>query len=231
MSTAAPVHLLTGAGSGIGREVAKRLDAREHRLVLLARDEQRAADLAARFPRATTIAQDLADPAGLALPELERLDSLVHAAGVVDLVPVAEQPYETLREHVDVNLVAPAVLTRLALPALRRARGTVVFVNSTSGLQANATWSAYNASKFGVRGFADALRAEEAEHGVRVTSVFPSRTATRMQEQVHRKEGRDYDPDRFIDPGVLADLVLHAIDLPHGQTIPDVTMRPQPGGA
>ncbi len=226
------VHLVTGAGSGIGAELARRLHERGDRLVLAARTEARATELADRFPGAQTFAADLADPATLEVPEVERLDSVLHVAGVVDLTPVSELPYEQLREHVDVNLVAPAVLTRLTLPAVRRVRGTYVFVNSSAGLVANPSWSAYAASKFGLRGFADALRGEEIEHGVRVTTVFPSRTATPMQEKVHEQEGRTYDASRWIDPAAVADTILHVLDLPEGATIPEVTIRPlQPFGS
>jgi NADP-dependent 3-hydroxy acid dehydrogenase YdfG len=225
-------HLLTGAGSGIGAALAERLHARGDALVLAARSTERADELADRFPGASTFVADLADPASLRLPELERLDSLHHVAGVVDLATVAEQDDARLREQVDVNLVAPAVLTRLALPALRRAGGLVVFVGSTAGLTANPSWSAYAATKFGLRGFADALRGEEAAagHGVRVTSVFPGRTATPMQAKVHQQEGKDYDPARFVDPGTVADTVLHVLDLPRDATISEVVVRPGPGG-
>lgn len=219
-------HLITGAGSGIGAAVADKLSARGDRLVLLARTPDRAAELADRYADAQTFVADLADPAALQVPDLDRLDSVLHIAGVVDLGPVADQPVEELREQIDVNLVAPAVLTRLLLPAVRRARGTVVFVNSSAGLVASPTWSAYAASKFGLRGFADSLRAEEVEHGVRVSTVFPSRTATPMQEKVHEQEGRSYDPAKWIDPAVVADTILHVLDLPDGVTIPEVTVRP-----
>ena len=220
------VHLITGAGSGIGAAVAERLHARGDLLVLVARSEARATQLADRYPGAQTFAADLADPTAIRVPELDRLDSVLHVAGAVDLAPVADQPAAQLREQIDVNLVAPAVLTRLTLPAVRRGRGTYVFVNSSAGLTANASWSAYAASKFGLRGFADALRAEEIEHGVRVTTVFPSRTATPMQEKVHEQEGRTYDASQWIDPTVVADTMLHVLDLPPGATIPEVTIRP-----
>ena len=66
----------------------------------------------------------------------------MHAAGVVDLGRVAWLTAGQWREQLDVNLLAPAELTRLALPALRAARGTVVFVNSGAGLRANPEWAA-----------------------------------------------------------------------------------------
>jgi short-subunit dehydrogenase len=225
-----PTHLITGAGSGIGAAAARRLHDRGDRLILLARSEERAAQLGEDFPGASTLAADLADPAGLervltmaTLPEA--LDSVLHVAGAVELSAVAALPVGQLREQLDVNLVAPAVLTRACLPALRRAQGTVVFVNSTSGLRANPAWAAYAASKFGLRGFADALRAEEAEHGVRVTSVFPSRTATPMQEKVHDQEGKEYDASDWITPDTVADAIVHVLDVPPEATIPELVVK------
>ena len=223
-------HLLTGAGSGIGAALAQRLDDRGDRLVLVARSEERATELTSHYPGAATVVADLADPTGLekALAEAElpdSLDSLVHVAGAVELSPVADLATDQLREQLDVNLVAPTVLTRACLPSLRRARGTVVFVNSTSGLRANPTWAAYAASKFGLRGLADALRAEEASYGVRVSSVFPSRTATPMQEKVHEQEGKEYDASEWITPETVAEAILHVLDLPPEATIPELVVK------
>lgn len=217
-------HLLTGATSGIGLELARRLRDRGDDLVLVVRDPARAAE----FPDATLLVADLADPealAGLALPE--RLDSVVHAAGIVELGSVAELRAGSLREQLAVNLEAPALLTAAALPALRAARGTVVFVNSGAGISAHAGWSAYAASKFGLRALADSLRAEEPS--IRVSSVFPGRTATPMQAEVHRQEGKEYDESRWIRPETVAEAILHAIDLPRDATIPELVVRP--GGA
>ena len=224
----AVTHLITGAGSGIGAQVARRLHDRGEALLLLARNADRAGDLERDFPGARAFVADLARPDRIEVPDLAALDSVVHAAGAVEIGPVAAQDPRALHEQVHVNLLAPAVLTRLLIPAVRATRGTHVFVNSTSGLTANPGWSAYAASKFGLRGFADALRAEEAEHGVRVSSVFPSRTATRMQEEVHRQEGKEYDASRFIDPGTVADAVLRVIDLSRDATVPEVVLRPGP---
>jgi short-subunit dehydrogenase len=221
-------HLVTGAGSGIGAAVTESLHARGDDLVLLARNDARALELAERFPGARTVVTDLGDPDAVdrigGLPE--RLDSVLHIAGVVELAPVAELDVHQLREQLDVNLVAPAILTRACLPALRAAQCTVVFVNSAAGLSAGASWAAYAASKFGLRALADALRAEEMENGVRVTTVFPSRTATPMQEKVHEQEGRTYDSSRWISPETVAATVLHVLDLPRDATIPEVTVRP-----
>ena len=183
----------------------------------------------ARTCRAPSVlVADLAWPESvesLALPDA--LDSVVHAAGVVELGSVAELSASTTGPtQLRVNLVAPAALTRVALPALRAARGTVVFVNSGAGLAAHPQWSAYAASKHGLRALADSLRGEEAAAGVRVTTVYPGRTATPMQEKVHQQEGKAYDAAAWIRPETVADAILHVLDLPRDATIPDLTVRP-----
>jgi len=61
---------------------------------------------------------------------------------------------------------------------------------------------------------------------VRVTTVYPGRTATAMQEKVHRQEGREYDPDRWVDPESVATTILTAVDLPRDAEIHNLTIRP-----
>lgn len=221
-------HLLTGAGSGIGELLARALLERGDEVLVVARSAQRSEEMAAALPGARPLVADLASPddaEALDLPE--RLDSVVHAAGVVELGAVADLSVQAWTEQLQVNLVAPAVLTRVALPALRTARGTVVLVNSGAGLFAHPQWSAYAASKHGLRAFADSLRGEEAPHGVRVSSVYPGRTATPMQEKVHAQEGKEYDAADWVQPSTVVEAILHVLDLPGDATIPDLTVKPR----
>ncbi|GAA1091234.1 MULTISPECIES: SDR family oxidoreductase [Streptomyces] len=225
-------HLITGAGSGIGAAVTERLAERGDELWLLARDAGRAKELAERFPGVRTVVGDLADPDRLSwalghqtLPD--RLDSLLHIAGVVDLGEVGELTPKAWNRQLAANLVAPAELTRLLLPQLRLAQGHVVFVNSGAGLRANAQWAAYAASKHGLKALADALRWEESGNGVRVTTVYPGRTATPMQVKVHQQEGKEYDAERWIAPETVATTILTALDLPHDAEITDLQVRPR----
>jgi len=62
---------------------------------------------------------------------------------------------------------------------------------------------------------------------VRVTSIYPGRTATPMQERVHQQEGRDYDPERFITADSVATTILTALDLPDDAALTDLTIRPR----
>ncbi|ACY95872.1 MULTISPECIES: SDR family oxidoreductase [Thermomonospora] len=248
-------YLITGATGGIGAAVAELLADRGHDLVLVGRSPERLAQVTARLggvqartqvlyrdaagaPRAADagrrgtvlpVVLDLTEPrrieAALAAAGLpDRLDGVVHSAGVVELGTVAELDADRWIEQIMVNLVAAAELTRLLLPALRAAEGQVVFVNSGAGLRANPGWSAYAAGKHGLKALADALRAEEPR--LRVTSVYPGRTATEMQRKVRAQEGRPYRPEDFIDPMTVARVIVNALETPRDATITDVSVRP-----
>jgi len=227
-------HFITGASSGIGAAVAAMLYARGDELWLLAHSDERAHDLWQRFPDAEILVADLANPFALemallsaVLPSL--LNCLLHIAGVIDFGRVADVRAWQIRDQVNVNLVAPMIITRALLPALRRARGLVLIANSTASLSVGAAGrSAYVASKSGVRGFADILRLEESSHGVRVTTVFPGRTDTAMQERVYEHEKKVYDAAELMRPDAVARSILHVVDLPTDTTIHDLTIRPMP---
>lgn len=216
--------LITGATGGIGAAIAEAC--RDHTLILQGRDTAKLAALCAEFPDARPLLLDLERPEtfAAALSELPPIDNLIHNAGTVELGKVADQDHTVWTQTMLINLVGPAELTRLLLPALRRTRGCVVFINSGAGLSANAEWGSYAASKFGLRALADALRDEESS--LRVTSLYPGRTATAMQAKVHQQEGSDYHPEQFIQPETLAQTVRFVLDAPRDMLITDLTVRP-----
>lgn len=228
--------LITGASSGIGRALALELAAGAAPLYLQGRDRGRLQQVQEAVEsaggRAETHPADLTDDAAVdalierAAAPSTGLGALVHAAGMVRLGTVAETPVEALDAHYRLNLRAPFRLTRGLLPALERAEGQVVFVNSGAGLHANAGWSAYAASKFGLRALADSLRQEVAGRGIRVATVYPGRTATPMQAEVHRQEGRAYDPDAFVRPEDVARQIAALLALRPPSAVSELTIQP-----
>ena len=137
---------------------------------------------------------------------------------------------DVLDRQYRVNTHAPYMLTQALLPSLISRQGQVVFINSSAGFHpARAGWAAYSASKHALRAVADGLRAEVNKQGVRVISVFPGRTATPMQEEVHRFEGRPYDPERFLQPRDVAATAVNALALPRTAEVTDLHIRPMQG--
>lgn len=234
------VALITGASGGIGEAVAIQL-AREGAWLMLAGRSAEKLDLVAErardlSPSVETFAADLAGDdqvralADRALAAFGGVDLLIHSIGLFLGGPFATSPVEDLDRQHRINVHAPYLLTQALLPSLIARRGQVVFVNSSSGFNpARAGWVAYSASKHALRAVADGLRDEVNAQGVRVLTVFPGRTATPMQEEVHRYEGRDYDPERFLQPRDVAAAVLSALALPRTAEVTDLHLRPMQG--
>jgi NADP-dependent 3-hydroxy acid dehydrogenase YdfG len=223
-----PLALVTGASRGIGAAIARVLEP-SHRVLLGGRDPGALAKQAAELPGAQPWPVDLTDFDALrtAVAGIDRLDVLVHSAGVAELGTIEESDAASWRWNYEVNVVAVLQLTKLLLPALRAADGHVVVINSGSGRNAKAAWGAYAASKFAVRAFADTLRLEEEPNGLRVTTVYPGRTATEMQEAVNAAEGVDYTPDAYLRPESVADAVLAAVSAAPDAHPTDVIVRPR----
>jgi NADP-dependent 3-hydroxy acid dehydrogenase YdfG len=225
-----PLALVTGASRGIGAAVARAL-APTHDLLLGGRNAGAVEEVAGALPGARPWVVELTDPQAVrsATDGIDRLDVLVHSAGVADIAPLADTSVEVWQRTLEVNVVAVAELTRLLLPALRAARGHVVLVNSGAGLRANPGWGAYAASKFALRAYADVLRAEESGHGLRVTSVHPGRVATDMQRAVRASEGGEFEPENYLRPESGAAAVLSTVTATPDAHLTEVMVRPSGG--
>lgn len=221
-----PRALITGASRGIGKAVAEAL-ADTHDLLLGGRDVEALKSLASRLPSARPWPVELTDLPALteAAAGIDRLDVLVHSAGISRLGALTEVTAADWRDSYEINVVAVVELTRLLLPRLRESAGHVVLINSGSGLKANPKWGPYAASKFALRGYADVLRAEEEPNGLRVTSVHPGRTATDMQKSVRDFEKADYTPEKYMRPESVAAIVKAAVDTPRDAHVYEIVIR------
>jgi NADP-dependent 3-hydroxy acid dehydrogenase YdfG len=230
------VAVITGAGSGIGKALARALAAEGAALVLLGRrpealetvrNEMRSLGAAARVCVADVRRdQDLRDLAAELKREPGRVDILVHNAGMIRPGRAAEAPVEEFDEHYRTNCRGPYLLTQLLLPLLRQARGQVVFINSSAALTARANVGQYAATKHALKALADSLRDEVNREGVRVLSVYCGQTATPMQEKLHHLERRAYRPERLLQPEDVALVVAQALALPRTAEVTDIHIRP-----
>ena len=185
------VALITGASRGIGAATARELAQRGYALVLAARSagplELLAAELSRSGAPALPIPTDLRSPddiqrlARLALAHFGRVDVLIHNAGIGGDRPIAQIDDATVATIIDTNLRAPIELTRALLPGmLDRRSGAIIFVASVVGHIGMPSSAIYSASKFGLRGFAHALRREVAQRGIAVSIISPGFIKTDM---------------------------------------------------
>ena len=237
MTTAlAGVAVVTGASGGIGRATACALATQGMSVCLSGRDVGRLQEVAKEIrPLAPQV---LVHPADLSTDEGIRglvvrvgadigpIDILVHAAGTMSLGDIESVGWDDLDEQYRVNLRAPFLLTKAFLPMLKESRGQVVFVNSTAGLSAGADNGLYAATKHALRSIAGSIRDHVNPYGIRVVSVFPGRTATAMQEAVHRFEGRRYEAAELVQAGDIAELIVGALTLSRTAEVTDVMVRP-----
>jgi NADP-dependent 3-hydroxy acid dehydrogenase YdfG len=217
--------LITGASRGIGAAIATAL-APTHTLLLAGRPSPALSATAERLD-ATTLPLDLTDTDAMptATAAVGELDVLVHNAGVSFPGRVAESTVDEWRTTFDINVLGAVALTLALLPALRRAHGQVVFINSGAGRNASLGMASYSASKFALRAFADSLR--ESEPMLRVTTVYPGRTDTDMQRELVAAEGGEYEPGRFLKPDTVAEVVARAVATPPDGHVHEVVIRPR----
>ena len=155
---------------------------------------------------------------------VDELDVLVHNAGVSIPGHVSESHVDEWRATFAVNVFGPVELTLTLLPALRQARGQVVFINSGAGRNAMPGMASYSASKFALRAFADSLRGDEPE--LRVTTIYPGRTDSEMQRELVEFEGGVYAPEKFLKPETVAAAVAHVVATPRDGHVHELVLRP-----
>ncbi|WP_427869776.1 SDR family NAD(P)-dependent oxidoreductase [Leucobacter luti] len=243
------VAVVTGASSGMGREIVLDL-ARTHRVIAIGRDAGRLAAVAAEAdavslagsesadltkhttdhstaPSTTPWQVDVTDADSLArlIAGLDRIDVLVHAAAIGRRLRVDAARPEDWAEHFATNVTAPAELTRLALPLLRAAQGTVVFIGSGASTRPAPGSAVYTATKHALRGLADVLRIDEEPNLIRVVTVAPGQTDTPMLRGMV-PEGA-YEAERYIRPASVAAAVRFAVDAPADVQITDLAVRPR----
>jgi 3-oxoacyl-[acyl-carrier protein] reductase len=221
--------LVSGASRGIGLEVARTLVNAGMRVAMLARTHS---DLSARATElgahAIGITCDVSDEravnaaaARVASAFGAPPDVIVNNAGLFQLAPVERTSPDNFRAALDVNLLAPFLLVRAYLESMREAkRGHIVTIGSIADRAAFPENAAYAASKFGLRGFHEVLRAELRGSGVRATLVSPGPVDTPLWDDVDPDTRPGFTPRRhMLRATAVAEAVRFVVSLP-----PDVNV-------
>jgi len=226
--------LVTGGGRGIGRAIALCFAKEGARIAVGARTgaqiETVAAEVLAAGGNGLAVPMDVTDLASVEEGIARTLaftggvlDVLVNNAGVFDVVPFGELSPATWYRHVAVNLNGPFHVTWLALKGLEASDRAHVFnISSTAGRQAFEGNTAYCTTKYGLRGFSNALRLDLLAAGIRVSTVYPGGTDTSIFDGVPG----DWDRSRMNRPEDVARVIRAAYHAPEGADVDDLDVPP-----
>jgi clavulanate-9-aldehyde reductase len=235
------VVAITGASSGIGEATAIAAAEAGAAVALAARRADRIEALAAQIVdgggRAIAVPADVSqeDQAHAFVQrtkdELGRVDALINNAGVMLLGPIPGADTAEWRRMVDVNLYGVLYTTHAAVPLmLEQHAGHIVNVSSVAGRRASAGSGVYNATKFAVNAFSEALRQEVTAQGIRITVIEPGAVVTELREH-NRPEIQAEMNERFKDIEPLqatdiANAIVYALGQPDYVSINEVLVRP-----
>jgi len=212
--------VLTGASGGIGRAIAVELDAADARLILVGRNEDKLKELVSRLggdTHAYVVADISSDEGRLCLRQYceslgpQGIDALVNCAGINDFGLLEGQSQRAIVDTISVNLISPMLICQDLLPMLRhRDDAQIINIGSTFGSIGYPGFSAYCASKFGLRGFTESLRRELADTHLRISYIAPRATQTELNSDklvaMNNELGTAMD-----EPSVVAAEVMRVI--------------------
>jgi NADP-dependent 3-hydroxy acid dehydrogenase YdfG len=234
------VAIVTGASSGIGESTAEALAAEGARVVLAARRAERLEALADRIDEdggeALVVSTDVTEEDDIdalveeTTDEYGQIDILVNNAGVMLLEPLERADRSNLRQMVEVNLLGLMNLTHAVLPVMQsQDSGHIVNVSSVAGREASANSSGYNATKFGVNAFTDAVRQEVSAEGIRSTIIEPGAVETELATHIPDEQVIEQFAEMDIpvlDPDDIARSVVYATSQPQRVDVNEILIRP-----
>ena len=208
------VWLVTGAGRGLGADIARAALTAGHAVVATARRAESITQAIGEHENLLAVPLDVTDPAAAtaavdaAVQRFGRLDVLVNNAGSFQAGFFEEMPPEAFRSQIETTLFGPVNVTRAALPQMRAQRsGLVVTISSTAGIASTGDFlTAYAASKFGVEGFMEGLASEVAPFGIRTMLVEPGFFRTELLSP----QSTNYAPPSIPDYADRTDATIKA---------------------
>jgi NADP-dependent 3-hydroxy acid dehydrogenase YdfG len=228
MSKLSRTALITGASSGIGAAIARRLLNEQWHIIGIARDFSKFG--ATEGFEAETIdlseLDRLPERLGILAARHPEIDAVVLCAGQGRFGSLEEFSYLQIRSLMELNFTSQAYVTRAFLPILkRRGEGNLIFIGSEAALKGSRKGSIYCASKFALRGFAQALREECGKSGVRVATVNPGMVKTPFFDELHFEPGPE--ESHFLTPEDIAEAVLLILNSRPSMVIDEINLSPQ----
>jgi short-subunit dehydrogenase len=218
-----PTAIVTGASSGLGIELAKRLDARGYSLVLVARSRDALESLASKLHDATVVSADLGTAEGrqAVIEACAAPDLLVNNAGFGQFGPFVDSDPAQVLQMIEVNCAALTALTQAYLPGMRARRsGKVLNVASTASFQPGPLFAVYSATKAYVLSFTEAVAEELRSSGVKVMAFCPGAFTSGFQAAANAESSRLVSGRKLPSSVEMADEAMVAIDRGHVVNVP-----------
>ena len=232
MSGAIKTALITGGTKGIGLGVAHILTKAGIRVCITGRNDDTVRNAAAHLnslvpDSAIGVQSDVRDydsqvkAVNEVIKQWGRLDYFIANAGVGHFANIEQLTPEQWHETIDINLTGVFYSAKASLEALKKTQGMFISIASLAGTNFFAAGSAYNASKFGLVGFTQAMMLDVRDHGVRVSTIMPGSVSTYFNDHIPS------DADAWkIQPEDIGQLVLDLIEMP-ARTLPSkIEVRP-----
>ncbi|MBT5873865.1 MAG: SDR family oxidoreductase [Candidatus Latescibacteria bacterium] len=222
------VAIVSGASSGIGLSVSRKLVEMGYEVYGLARDFGRTSYEDDAFHKVVcdiTESVQLEDKVSKLLREAGSLKVLVNNAGVGHFGPHETLSVTQLEQMVRTNLLGPMMLTRLSLRHLRESCGFVIDISSTGALQPGRLGCAYTATKAGLHQFGLSLFEEVRKSGIKVVTIYPDMTQTDFYKSAGFRPHDD--PDCHLTPECVADAVQQALSQREGTVVTQIVLKPQ----
>jgi len=221
--------IVTGASSGIGQAICKILLEQGYNVTGLARDFSKSSLPDKNFTR---IKIDFSDLTSLPekiqslLKDYNDIDSLICCSGKGRFGSLEEFSYNQIQELMNLNFISQACLTRSVIPLLKnKASSDIIFIGSEAALTGSRKGAVYCASKFAIRGFAQALRDECSKSNVRVSVINPGMVNTAFFDDLDFQPGEE--SDNFIEPEDVAAAVVMVLSARPGTVFDEINLSPQ----
>jgi len=228
--------IVTGASSGIGKEVALRLLQAGAQVSLVSRNPDHIQRELPTGSNAKSYAIDLGDISQVAtkmraiVEDMGGVDILINNAGMAYIGELIDMPLTEWQKLLDLNLTSVFQCLQTVLPTMRSQKsGTIINVASIAGKQGFPNWGAYCASKFALLGLTQAIAAEEQPHGIRVMSICPGSVDTPLWDTLGDKVPPSFNRAAMLRPATVAESIMTLINLPAEAMINDLVLMPNAG--
>lgn len=230
--------LITGASSGIGKATALAFAKAGINLALVSRESEKLAAVATAarevgvkaeaYPLDLSKIDQVQSSISTIAAEFGAVDILVNSAGMGYTGSLTDTPLAEWQKVLDLNLTSVWQCILGVLPSMRdRGSGTIINVSSIAGSQVFPNWGAYCVSKFGLMALSKTLAAEERSRGIRVSVICPGSVNTPMWDTDTVQA--DFDRTAMLTPEIVAESILHAVQLPAGAVIEEITLMSNAG--